>query len=470
MRTVAPQPLAHPQENYREGFHVAEKPLFKTRPGLTAEIVTEISSYKNEPRWMREFRLDALRIFQEKPMPLWGGNLSEIPFDLLHYYLNSTDKATRSWETLPKEIKTTFNRLGIPEAEQKYLGGVGAQFDSEVVYHNLDAYLAKKGVLFMGTDVALKNYPELFRRYFGTVIPSRDNKFAALNSAVWSGGSFLYIPKGVSVELPLQAYFRINAERMGQFERTLIIAEEGSSVHYVEGCTAPTYTTDSLHSAVVEIIVGRGARVRYTTIQNWSKNVYNLVTKRAFAHRDSVMEWVDCNLGSKLTMKYPSVYLMEPGARAEILSLAFASRDQHQDSGGKIIHVAPHTSSRIIAKSICKDGGRTSYRGLLEVRKGAEGVKSHVTCDALILDEQSRSDTYPLMKIEEPHTSIEHEATVSRISAEQLFYLMNRGLKESEARGLIVNGFFESIIKELPMEYAVELNRLVNLEMEGSVG
>lgn len=470
MNKLSAPRFVHPQEHYREGFKVVEKSVFKTRPGLDEEVVKDISAYKKEPSWMREFRLHAYRVFRDKVLPPWARNLAGLSFDEIHYYLSPTEQPKRSWETLPPEIQRTFDRLGIPQAEQKYLGGVGAQYESEMVYHNLDAHLSKKGVIFMGTDAALKKYPELFKRYFGTVVPSEDNKFAALNSAVWSGGSFLYVPKGVRVDLPLQAYFRINAEKMGQFERTLIIAEEGSFVHYVEGCTAPTYTTESLHSAVVEIIVKAGARVRYTTIQNWSKNVYNLVTKRALALRDSVMEWVDANLGSRLTMKYPSVYLMEPGARAEILSLAFAGRGQHQDAGGKVIHAAPHTSSRIISKSICKDGGRTSYRGLLRVNPGAERVKSHVTCDALILDDASRSDTYPTIDVREPLTAIEHEATVSRVSAEQLFYLMSRGVPESEARGLIVNGFFESIVKELPMEYAVELNRLVNLEMEGSVG
>lgn len=470
MSSSTPAQLIHPQEEYREGFRVAERALFKTRPGLSEETVAAISAHKREPRAMRAFRLRAYRIFLEKTLPEWAAALRGVSFDDIYYYLAPTEKTERSWETLPQEIKTTFDRLGIPEAEKKYLAGVGAQYESEVVYHNLDAYLAKKGVIFMGTDAALRKYPALFWKYFGTVVPPGDNKFAALNSAVWSGGSFLYVPKGVRVEMPLQAYFRINAERMGQFERTLIIAEEGSSVHYVEGCTAPTYTTHSLHSAVVEIIVKRGARVRYTTIQNWSKNVYNLVTKRAVAHRDATMEWVDCNLGSRLTMKYPSVYLVESGARAEILSLAFAGAEQHQDAGGKVIHAAPETSSRIVSKSICKAGGRTSYRGLLKVEPGALHARSHVTCDALILDDASRSDTYPLMDVREPQASIEHEATVSRISAEQLFYLMSRGVSETEARSLIVNGFCEDVVKELPMEYAVELNRLVRLEMEGSVG
>lgn len=458
------------QEDHSGEFRVAEKSVFKTKTGLSEDVVKQISAYKQEPQWMRDFRLRAYQIFKEKSFPGWGGDLKDIKFEDFYYYLNPTEKSEQSWDNLPPEIKNTFDRLGIPEAEKKYLAGVGAQYESEVIYHNIDKYLSKKGVIFTSTDAALKKYPDLFKEYFGKVVPPTDNKFAALNSAVWSGGSFLYVPKGVKVDLPLQAYFRINAEKMGQFERTLIIADEGSSVHYVEGCTAPMYSSKSLHSAVVEIIVKANAHVRYTTIQNWSKNVYNLVTKRAFAYRDSTMEWVDGNLGSRLTMKYPSVYLMESGARAEILSLAFAGKGQHQDAGGKVVHLAPKTTSRIISKSISKDGGRTSYRGLLRVNPGAEQVKSHVVCDALILDEKSRSDTYPNMDINEPLATIEHEATVSRIGAEQLFYLMSRGLKESAARGLIVNGFFESIVKELPMEYAVELNRLINLEMEGAVG
>lgn len=462
--------ITHPQENYEAGFHMPERSVFKTRKGLDEEIIRQISAHKSEPAWMLEFRLNAYRMFLAKPMHTWGPDLSTIHFDDIYYYLKPTDSSKRRWEDVPDEIKTTFDRLGIPEAEKKHLAGVGAQYESEVVYHSLQKHLEDKGVIFMDTDQGLRKHPEIFKKYFGTIIPPGDNKFAALNSAVWSGGSFLYVPAGVHVDLPLQAYFRINAEKMGQFERTLIIAEEGSSVQYVEGCTAPTYSSESLHSAVVEIIVKKNARVRYTTIQNWAKTVYNLVTKRAAAYEGALMEWVDGNLGSKITQKYPSVYLMEPGARAEILSLAFAAKGQHQDAGGKAIHVAPNTSSRIISKSISKEGGRTSYRGLVQVYKGAVNVKSHVVCDALILDEQSRSDTYPTMKVEEPRSEIEHEATVSKIGEDQLFYLMSRGLSENEARGLIVNGFFEPIMKELPMEYAVELNRLIEMEMEDSVG
>lgn len=462
--------IEHPQENYQAGFHMPENAVFKTRKGLSEEVIRQISAYKKEPKWMLEFRLKAYQIFLKKSLPKWGADLSTIHFDDIYYYLKPTDKQKRNWNDVPTDIKTTFDRLGIPQAEQKYLAGVGAQYESEVVYHNLQKSLEDKGVIFLDTDQALQKHPEIFKKYFSTIVPPGDNMFAALNSAVWSGGSFLYIPKGVHVELPLQAYFRINAQKMGQFERTLIIAEEGASVHYVEGCTAPTYSSESLHSAVVEIIVKPTARVRYTTIQNWAKNVYNLVTKRAVAYENAIMEWHDGNLGSKITMKYPSVYLLGDGARAEILSLAFAGGGQHQDAGGKVIHVAPNTSSRIISKSISKAGGRTSYRGLLEVQPGAKNVKSRVVCDALILDHASRSDTYPTMKIQEPSTHIEHEASVSKISEEQLFYLQSRGFTEDEARGMIVNGFFAPIVKELPMEYAVEMNRLINMEMEGSIG
>lgn len=447
-----------------------ERAVFKARKGLNEKIIQQISQHKQEPQWMREFRLQAYALFQKKPMPRWGADLSAIDFSDIYYYLKPTRQSEKRWEDVPSEIKTTFDRLGIPQAERKYLAGVGAQYESEVVYHSLQKHLEKKGVIFVDTDTGLRKYSKIFKKYFGTVVPPGDNKFAALNSAVWSGGSFLYVPQGVHVDLPLQAYFRINAEKMGQFERTLIIAEEGSSVHYVEGCTASTYSSGSLHSAVVEIIVKRGAHVRYTTIQNWAKNVYNLVTKRAVAYQDAVMEWVDGNLGSFKTMKYPSVYLMEPGARAEILSLAFAADGQHQDAGGKVIHVAPHTSSRIISKSISKGTGRTSYRGLLKVHRGATDVKSRVVCDALMFGKYARSDTYPTIKIDELQTQIEHEASVSKIRDEQLFYLTSRGVTEDEARGLIVNGFIEPIVKELPMEYAVELNRLIEMEMEGSVG
>jgi len=456
---------------YKYGFHDSDvQYVFKTRKGLDAEIVKQISQMKGEPDWMTKFRLKALEHFERRPMPNWGGDLSGIDFQEIYYYLKPTEGVEKSWDDVPESIKRTFDRLGIPEAERKFLAGVGAQYDSEVVYHSLREDLARQGVIFLDTDTALKEHPDIFKEYFGTVVPPNDNKFAALNSAVWSGGSFIYVPPGVHVDIPLQAYFRINAQNMGQFERTLIIADEGSYVHYVEGCTAPIYASDSLHAAVVEIIVKRGARVRYTTIQNWSTNVYNLVTKRAVAYADATMEWVDGNLGSKLTMKYPSVYCMEPGARGEILSVAFAGPGQHQDAGGKVVHAAPHTSSTIISKSISKGGGRTSYRGLLKVHEGCHGVKSNVRCDALLLDEESRSDTYPYIEIEEDDVSIGHEATVSKIGEEQLFYLMSRGISEVEAMGMIVNGFIEPIAKELPLEYAIELNRLIQLQMEGSVG
>ncbi|HLG51080.1 MAG TPA: Fe-S cluster assembly protein SufB, partial [Chloroflexota bacterium] len=425
---------------------------------------------KGEPAWMREFRLKALDYFLSRPLPRWGGDLSNIDFDDIYYYIRPTEGQGRSWDEVPEYIKRTFDRLGIPEAERKFLAGVSAQYESEVIYHSIRKDLEAKGVIFCDCDTGLREHPEIFKQYFGTVVPPNDNKFAALNSAVWSGGSFVYVPAGVKVEIPLQAYFRINAQNMGQFERTLIIAEPGSYVHYVEGCTAPIWSSDSLHAAVVEIIVKEGARVRYTTIQNWSTNVYNLVTKRAQAFRDATMEWVDCNLGSQLTMKYPAVYLMEPGARGEVLSIAFAGRGQHQDAGAKMVHVAPHTSSAITSKSISKGGGRASYRGLLKVHKGCEGVKANVRCDALLLDEESRTDTYPYIEIEEDRVSIAHEATVSKVSEEQLFYLRSRGLSENEATMMIVNGFIEPVVKELPMEYAVEMNRLIQLEMEGSVG
>jgi Fe-S cluster assembly protein SufB len=403
-------------------------------------------------------------------MTRWGGDLSQLDFDDIYYYVKASDRSERSWDDVPDDIKKTFDRLGIPEAERKFLAGVGAQYDSEVVYHNIVEELDKIGVIFLDTDTAIKEYPDLVKKYFGTIIPSADNQFAALNSAAWSGGSFVYVPPGVKVEYPLQAYFRINTENMGQFERTLIIADEGSQVHYVEGCTAPTFSSESLHSAVVEIVCMKGSRVRYTTIQNWADNVYNLVTKRALAYEDAQMEWVDGNLGSKLTMKYPSVYMMEPGARGEILSIAFAKKGQHQDAGAKVFHCAPHTTSQITSKSISKDGGRSSYRGWVDVAKGAKGCKSHVVCDALILDKDSRSDTYPVIEINENDTNIEHEARVSKIGEEQLFYLMSRGLSEEEASTMIVNGFIEPLVKELPMEYAVEMNRLIQLQMEGSVG
>ncbi len=463
-------PLGIELDHYKYGFREPEKYVFKSRRGLDREVVEQISYMKQEPDWMRAFRLHAYEHFLRRPMPTWGADLSGINFDEIYYYIKPTEKQGRSWDELPEEIKRTYDRLGIPEAEKKFLAGVGAQYESEVVYHNLKEEWERLGVIFVDTDTAVRLYPDLVREYFGTVVPPEDNKFAALNSAVWSGGSFIYVPANVKVDIPLQAYFRINAEAMGQFERTLIICEPGSYVHYVEGCTAPIYTTDSLHSAVVEIIVKEGARCRYTTIQNWSKNVYNLVTKRAVAYRDATMEWVDGNLGSKITMKYPSVYMVEPGAKAEILSVAFAGAGQHQDPGGKVVHAAPHTQSSIVSKSIAKDGGRAGYRGLVKVYPGAKGSRCAVRCDALILDPRSRSDTYPYMEIDEEDVSITHEATVSKVSDEQLFYLMSRGIKEDEAMNMIVRGFIEPIVKELPLEYAVELNRLIALEMEGSVG
>jgi len=457
-------------DTYKYGFHDREQYVFKARRGLSREVVEEISWHKNEPDWMREFRLRSLEIFLRKPLPTWGGYLGDLDFDSIYYYLKPAEKQGHTWDDVPEDIKNTFERLGIPEAERKFLGGVGAQYESEVVYHSLKKEWEDKGVIFLDTDTALKRYPDLFREYFGTVVPPADNKFAALNSAVWSGGSFIYVPDGVAVGIPLQAYFRINAQNMGQFERTLIIADEGSYVHYVEGCTAPIYSTDSLHSAVVEIIVKRGARVRYTTIQNWSKNVYNLVTKRTVAYEDATMEWVDGNLGSKLTMKYPAVYMLGKGAKAEILSVAFAGSGQHQDAGGKAVHAAPYTTSTITSKSISKGTGRATYRGLLKVEKGAVGSKSSVRCDALLLDETSRSDTYPSIEIDEEKVAIGHEASVSKVSDEQLFYLRSRGLSEAEATSMIVSGFIEPIVKELPLEYAVEMNRLIRLEMAGSVG
>lgn len=455
---------------YKYGFSDPENYIFRSKKGLRREVVEEISWMKGEPEWMRQFRLHSLELFLARPLPTWGPDLSCINFDDIYYYIKPSEKRSHTWDDVPQDIKNTFDRLGIPEAEKKFLGGVGAQYESEVVYHNLKEEWEKKGVIFLDTDSALKNYPDLVKEYFGTVVPPGDNKFASLNSAVWSGGSFIYVPKGVDVTIPLQTYFRINAQKMGQFERTLIIAEEGSHVHYVEGCTAPIYSSESLHSAVVEIIIKRGARVRYSTIQNWAKNIYNLVTKRSVAYEDATMEWVDGNLGSKITMKYPSVYMLGKGAKAEILSIALAGKNQHQDAGGKVIHAAPFTSSTITSKSISKDGGRTGYRGLVKIYKDAHSAKSNVRCDALILDELSRSDTYPYMEIEESRVSIGHEATVSKINEEQLFYLMTRGLTESEATAMIVRGFIEPLVKELPMEYAVEMNRLIQLEMEGSVG
>jgi Fe-S cluster assembly protein SufB len=460
------------REGYAEkfGFHDAEKSFFKSRKGLDAEIIEMISEMKGEPKWMRDYRLKAFEIFGKKPLPTWGGNVSEIDFQNIYYYVKPTSEEAKSWDDVPADMKRTFDKLGIPEAEQKFLAGVGAQYDSEVVYHKIKEHLEKQGVIFLSADQGLRDHEELFKQYFGSVIPSADNKFSALNSAVWSGGSFIYVPKGVHVDVPLQAYFRINTKDMGQFERTLIIVDEGAYVHYVEGCTAPIYASDSLHSAVVEIVVKAGARCRYTTVQNWSNNVYNLVTKRAKAYRDATMEWVDANLGSKLTMKYPSVFMMEPGAHGEILSIAFAGKGQHQDAGGKVVHLAPNTTSKIVSKSISKDGGRAGYRGLVRVQKGATNCRSTVNCDALLLDEASRSDTYPYMEILEDQVTIGHEATVSKIGDEQLFYLQSRGINKEDAAGMIVSGFIEPIVKELPMEYAVEMNRLIQLQMEGSVG
>ncbi|MBI5104989.1 MAG: Fe-S cluster assembly protein SufB [Solirubrobacterales bacterium] len=468
----------------RYGFHDAENYLYKAPKGINREIVEKISEMKGEPAWMREFRLKALDHFLARPMPTWGSPmLAGVDFDDIHYFVRASEEASRSWDDVPEDVKRTFDRLGIPEAERKFLAGVGAQYESEVVYHQVREDLEKQGVLFLDMDSGLREHEDLVREYFASIIPANDNKLAALNSAVWSGGSFVYVPPGVKVEMPLQAYFRINTENMGQFERTLIIADEGSYVHYVEGCTAPTYSSSSLHSAVVELIAKPGARIRYTTVQNWSNNVYNLVTKRAIAERDATVEWVDCNLGSKLTMKYPSVYLMGERAHGEVLSIAFAGHGQHQDAGAKIVHAAPNTTSNIFAKSISNDGGRSSYRGplavakgaassrgLLEVAKGAVGSKSKVVCDALLLDEDSRSDTYPTIRIGEDAVDVGHEATVSKVGDEQLFYLMSHGLSEEEAGKLIVNGFIEPIVKELPMEYAVEMNRLIELQMEGSIG
>ena len=458
---------------YKWGFHDDEKPLFMAEKGLNEEVIRGMSAMKGEPAWMLENRLDAYQQFLKMKNPSWAGSpevLNAIDFDDIHYYVRATDTDSTNWDDVPAYIKDTFDKLGIPEAERQFLAGAGAQYDSEVVYHNIREDLAKQGVLFLGMDQALAEHPEIVQEYFGTIVPAGDNRFSALNTAVWSGGSFIYVPKGVKVDIPLQAYFRINTENMGQFERTLIIADEGSQVHYVEGCTAPTYTTASLHSAVVEIIVKKNARVRYSTIQNWSNNVYNLVTKRAYAYENAIMEWVDGNLGSMLTMKYPSVYLMEPGAHGEILSLAFAGDGQHQDAGGKIVHVAPHTTSAIISKSVSRGKGRTSYRGLLKVYEGAHHSSSTVRCDALLLDEHSRSDTYPTMEIDEEQVNIGHEASVSKLGEDQLFYLMSRGIKEEDAAKMVVNGFVEPIVKELPMEYAIELNRLIELQMEGSVG
>src|SRR3954465_8794616 len=459
--------------DYKEkyGFFDPENYLFKAPKGLTRELVQQISEFKSEPEWMRDFRLKALEYFLARPQPTWGSPmLAEVDYDDIHYFVRASEKSSKTWDDVPDDIKNTFDRLGIPEAERKFLSGVGAQYESEVVYHQVREDLEKQGVVFLDMDSGLREHEELIKEYWATVIPPNDKHLAALHPAVWSGGSFVYVPPGVHVEMPLQAYFRINTENMGQFERTLIIADEGSYVHYVEGCTAPVWTTDSLHSAVVELIAKPGARIRYTTVQNWSQNVFNLVTKRAVAQERATVEWVDCNLGSKLTMKYPSVYLLGEEAHGEILSIAFAGNGQLLDAGGKIIHAAPRTTSNIFAKSISKDGGRSSYRGLLEVAKGATEARSKVVCDALLLDEESRSDTYPTIRIGEDDVNVGHEATVSKVGDEQLFYLMSHGISEEGAGKLIVNGFIEPIVKELPMEYAVEMNRLIELQMEGSIG
>ena len=467
---MATRPESIDRDYSRYGFHDAEKYVYKSERGLTPSVIEGLSGMKEEPRWMLEKRLAAYRIFLEKPLPRWGGFLDDLDFESIYYYIRPDEKKSHTWDEVPEDIRNTFDKLGIPEAERKFLAGVSAQYESEVVYHNLQKSLADQGVVFTDTDTAVKEYPELVQEYFGTIIPSGDNKFSALNTAVWSGGSFVHIPEGVTVEVPLQAYFRINAENMGQFERPLIIAEPGSSVHYIEGCTAPVYSTDSLHSAVVEIIVKPHATVRYTTIQNWSNNVYNLVTKRAWAYEGATMEWIDGNLGSKLTMKYPSVYLLGPKAKGETLSVAFAGAGQHQDAGAKMVHVAPETTSTITSKSISKDGGRTTYRGLAKICRGATHAKVNVSCDALLFDEQSRSDTIPYIEVDEQDATLTHEATVGRIGDEQLFYLQSRGLSEAEATNLIVMGFMEPFTKTLPMEYAVEMNRMIELQMEGSVG
>ncbi|TDQ45946.1 Fe-S cluster assembly protein SufB [Actinorugispora endophytica] len=467
--------IAHPEleglGTYEYGWADSDAAGASARRGLNEEVVRDISGKKSEPEWMRDLRLKSLKLFGKKPMPAWGADLSNIDFDNIKYFVRSTEKQAASWEELPEDIKNTYDRLGIPEAEkQRLVAGVAAQYESEVVYHQIREDLEAQGVIFLDTDTALKEHPELFKEYFGTVIPAGDNKFAALNTAVWSGGSFIYVPKNVHVEIPLQAYFRINTENMGQFERTLIIVDEGAYVHYVEGCTAPIYKSDSLHSAVVEIIVKKNARCRYTTIQNWSNNVFNLVTKRAVAYEGATMEWIDGNIGSQVTMKYPAVYLMGEYAKGETLSIAFAGEGQHQDTGSKMVHCAPNTSSTIISKSVARGGGRASYRGLVQVQEGAEHSKSTVKCDALLIDTISRSDTYPYVDVREDDVEMGHEATVSKVSEDQLFYLMSRGLNEDEAMAMIVRGFVEPIARELPMEYALELNRLIELQMEGAVG
>jgi len=441
-----------------------------SKKGLSKDTVREISKLKDEPEWMLDFRLRAYDVFMKKPMPQWGGDLNKIDFQNIYYYAKASEKTEKNWDDVPENVKNTFDKLGIPEAEKKFLAGVGAQYESEVVYHSLREDLAKQGVLFLDTDTALKEQPELFKKYLAKIIPPEDNKFAALNSAVWSGGSFIYIPPGVKVDMPLQAYFRINAENIGQFERTLIIADEGSEVHYIEGCTAPVYSSESLHSAVVELVAHKDAKLRYTTIQNWSNDVYNLVTKRAYAYEGATVEWIDGNIGSKLTMKYPGIYLMGRKAYGETLSIAFAGKNQHQDTGAKMVHLAPDTTSKITSKSVSRANGRSTYRGLLKVAKGATNVKATVRCDALLLDDTAKTDTYPYMEIDQEDATVTHEATVGKIGDEQIFYLMSRGFSEEEALSLIVNGFMEPFTKELPMEYAVELNRLIRLEMDNSVG
>jgi Fe-S cluster assembly protein SufB len=456
---------------YKFGWADADTAGAGAKRGLSEEVVRDISAKKNEPEWMLAMRLKGLRLFDRKPLPTWGADLADIDFENIKYFVRSTEKQAASWEDLPDDIKSTYDRLGIPEAEkQRLVAGVAAQYESEVVYHQIQKELEDQGVIFLDTDTGLKEHPELFQEYFGSVIPVGDNKFASLNTAVWSGGSFIYVPKGVHVDIPLQAYFRINTENMGQFERTLIIVDEDAYVHYVEGCTAPIYSSDSLHSAVVEIIVKKGGRCRYTTIQNWSNNVYNLVTKRALAHEGATMEWVDGNIGSKVTMKYPAVWMVGEHAKGEVLSIAFSGEGQHQDAGAKMVHAAPNTSSTIISKSVARGGGRTSYRGLVQVNEGAHHARSTVKCDALLVDGISRSDTYPYVDVREDDVSMGHEATVSKVSEEQLFYLMSRGLTEDEAMAMIVRGFVEPIARELPMEYALELNRLIELQMEGAVG
>jgi Fe-S cluster assembly protein SufB len=459
-------------DEYKYDFITEGKPVFRSQKGLSEEVVRQISANKEEPEWMLDFRLKALEVYNSKPMPTWGGDLSNLENTLedIYFYVRPQDRMERSWDDVPSEIKETFEKLGIPEAERKVLAGVGAQYESEMVYHSLRKEWEEKGVIFDSIEDGLKNHPELFREHFGTIIPTHDNKFSAMNSAVWSGGSFVYIPKDVKLETPLQAYFRVNQEQMGQFERTLIIVEEGANAHYIEGCTAPVYSTESFHSGVIEIVVKKNARFRYTTIQNWSNNMYNLVTQRAMVHEGAHMEWLDGNLGSKLTMKYPSCYLMGEGAHGEILSIAYSGNGQHQDTGGKVIHAAPRTTSSIVSKSISKGTGRSTYRGLLKVHDGANWSRSNVECDALLIDETSRTDTYPYIEIEEDDANIGHEASVSKIGEEQLFYLMSRGISEEEAMAMIVRGFIEPIAKKLPLEYAVELNRLIELEMEGSVG